>query len=60
MSKFRVTFSENTTYTVDVEIDSKDLAEAKKVALQRVRNGDCDEEDSNGIEFEDIKYLGED
>lgn len=60
MSKFHVTFSESSTYTVDVEIGSKDLAEAKKVALQRVCNGDYDEEDSNGIEFEDIKYLGED
>ena len=59
MSKFRVTFSESSTYTVNVEIDSKDLQEAEEVARQRALNGDYDEEDSNGMDFEDIEYLGE-
>lgn len=59
MAKFRVTFSESTTYTVDVEIDSKDLQKAKEVARQRTLNGDYDEEDNNGLDFEDIEYLGE-
>ena len=59
MAKFRVTFSENITYTVDVEIDNKDLQEAKDIAWQRACNGDYDDEDSNGMDFEDIEYLGE-
>ena len=59
MAKFRVTFSESTTYTVDVEIDSKDLQKAKEVARQRALNGGYDEEDNNGLDFEDIEYLGE-
>lgn len=57
MSKFRVMFSENKTYTIEVEIDNNDFQEANEVAEQRVRSGDYDDEESNGLELEDIELL---
>ena len=57
MSKFRVMFSENKTYTIEVEIDNNDFQEANEVAEQRVRSGDYDDEESTGLELEDIELL---
>lgn len=52
--KFRLTYSENVTYTVDIEAD--DFQQAREEADDIVNNGDADCE-SNGIEFENIEWL---
>lgn len=53
--KFRLTYSESITYTVDVEAD--DFQQAREEADDIVNSGGADYE-SNGIEFEDIECLG--
>ena len=54
--KFRLTYSENITYTVDVEAD--DFQQARELADDEINSGGADYE-SNGIEFEDIEVLEE-